>query len=84
MDSSINDLKLAKADSVRISVEPNLILGRLEKNAQALRFLVNANVERKLTSTDSMAKIRKLLESGLSIHRSDYFVKISKLAREVQ
>lgn len=59
------DVKVAKGDSMKI--EQNLMLARLEKPVRALRTLVNTNIERKLTSTSAMAKIRELFTSGCSI-----------------
>lgn len=67
-----------------MSVERNFVSARFEKHFRALQALVNANVERMVTLADAMSKVEKLLESGLSINRSDYSVKISKLTREVQ
>lgn len=67
-----------------MSVEWNLILDRFEKHVRALRTLVNANVEQKVTLTDAMARIRELLESARSIDCLGYSIKISKLVRELQ
>lgn len=41
-------------------------------------------MERKVTLTKAIRRIRKLLESGRSIDHPDYSVKILKIAREVQ
>lgn len=65
-----------------MSIKRNLILVRLKENVRALQPLVNENVERKVPLTDAIAKARELLESCLSIDRSDYSVKFSKPTRE--
>lgn len=68
-----NTMKDAKADIVKIYVERNLNLARFEKHVRAVQTLVDANVERKVTFTDAMAKIRELLESDFLINSSrDY------------
>lgn len=84
MDGLISDVNVVKAENLKMSVGRNLILAHFLPNICALQTLVNANVERKVTSTVVMKKIRQLFESGRSIDRSDYSVKISKLARSVQ
>lgn len=58
MSSLINDVKIAKADSVEMSVERNLILARFEEHVRSLQTQVKANVDRKATFTDTMAKLR--------------------------
>lgn len=78
---------VAKADgvkSVTIFVENNLIFFRFEEYVRALQALINAHVERKVTSIYAMMKVRKLLGRGHLINKSDYFEKISKLTQEVQ
>lgn len=67
-----------------MSVKRNLILGSFEDHFCALQASVNENVDRKVTLTDAITKIRELLQISLSINLSDYSVKISKVAREVQ
>lgn len=67
-----------------MAVERNLILARFGEHICALQTLVNANVERQVILKDSIAKSRVLLKSGPSVDRSEYSVKISKLARELQ
>lgn len=62
----------------------NFVLACLEKHVRLLQTLVNANVERKITLTNSMGKTMELFGSGRSIDRLDYSVKIEKLTREVQ
>lgn len=61
-----------------------MIFARFEKHARPLQTLVNANVERVVSLTFDMAKVRELLESGHSISKSDCSVKASKLTREVR
>lgn len=80
-DSLINDVKVVKADCVKMSMERNL---RFEEHVRTPQALVNANVEGKVKLTDFMAKIRKILESGCWINRSNYFVTIAKLIQKVQ
>lgn len=46
--------------------------------------MVNLNVEHKLTLSDAMARVLKLLNTGRNIDISEYFAKISKLMREVK
>lgn len=76
-NSLINNVNVAKADIVKMSVESNFILDRFEEHVHALQALVNTNVERKGPLTDAVAKIRQLLESGRSINCSEYSLKIS-------
>lgn len=77
-------MKVAKADSVQMSVEKNLILAGLEEHGCSLQALVNANVKRKVTLMDAMTTLRKLLESDCTISKSDNSVNISNLTREIQ
>lgn len=51
---------------------------------RALQTPDNATLKRKMTLIAAMAKIRVLLGSASSIACSDHFMKISKLARELQ
>lgn len=51
---------------------------------RALPTQVNTDVERKMVLIDALAKIWKQLESGHVIDRSNSFMKILRLAREVQ
>lgn len=83
-ETLINDVKVAKADSGMMFVERNLILVRFEKNVDALRTLVNTNVDRMIGLTDVLSRIWGLFESCCFIDRLDYTVNILKLAREVQ
>lgn len=83
-DSFINDVKVAKADSVKMAVESNLILACFDEHVRTLQTLVNVIVDQKVTFTDTMKTTEELLESGRSISESDYSVKISKQRREVQ
>lgn len=53
----IINVNVAKTHSAKMSVELNLILVRFEKHDSALQTLVNANMERKVMSVDTMAKI---------------------------
>lgn len=62
----------------------SLILDRFEEYVRALQILVNANVEWSMTLTDDMAKLWKLLKGVRSVYRSDHFVRILSLVREVQ
>lgn len=79
----ISGVKFAKADSVKMFVEMVLILARVKEHVCALQTLVNANVKRKLTLTDPVAKIKRLLQSGRLIDGSDFSVNIAKLKGEV-
>lgn len=83
-DSLIKDVKVVKVDSVKTSVERNLILARFEKHVRALLELVTANVERKIILMDAVAKSSELLDSSCTINKSYCSVQISKLTREVQ
>lgn len=83
-DSLINDVKAAKADSVRMSLEKNLIFARFGKHAHAPWNVVNTNVERKVSLMEDTAKVRKLFESGRSMYKLEHTAKISKLERESQ
>lgn len=84
VDDSIIDVKVSKADSVKLSVEENLIVVRLKEHLRVLETLLNGNMERKATLADAMAKLWSFLESGRYIDALDYSVKIWKPAREVQ
>lgn len=68
-DSLISDVKLAKVDSVKMSVERNLISNCFEKHVRALQDLVNAKVEWKVTLTDAMTRVRERLEIVRSISK---------------
>lgn len=57
MDSLINGVKVAKAESVKKSVKWNTILVNFEKEVCALQALANANVGRNVKLMDSVAKI---------------------------
>lgn len=57
-------------------VEKNFVLARFEKHVCTLQNLVNANVERRVTVTDGIAKIGELLSSDRSFNKLDYSVKI--------
>lgn len=56
-DGLIDTVKVAKGDSVKMSVEQNLTFARFEKHICAQQTWVNANVEQKMTLADAMAKI---------------------------
>lgn len=64
-DRMVNDVEVATADSVKMSIEQKLVLAPFEKHVRALQVLVSANVERKVTLNDAMTKIWELHESGL-------------------
>lgn len=83
-DSLIDDLKVAKADSVKMSIERNLILAHFWEHICTLQTPANANVEWKMTLTDVMTKIPELFESVRLTDRSDYSVKMLKPAWEAQ
>lgn len=63
-NTSINDVEVAKADTVQRFVERNFILARFEKHGRFLQTLFKANVEWKVTVLETSAKIRELLKSG--------------------
>lgn len=50
----------------------------------AQQALVDANVERKVTMTEAVAKVRELLLCGRSIIKSDNFEMTLKLTTKVQ
>lgn len=83
-DSLINNTKVAKADTVKMAIEKNLISARFEQHVWAPHARENANVKRNLTIANALAKIRELLESVHSIKCSNHFVKISKSTRKLQ
>lgn len=83
VDSLIDDVNVVKFYIVKTDVKLKLILARFEENVRALQPTVNANVERKVTITNAMGKVRELRECGRSVDQSDYSVEISKLTREV-
>lgn len=68
-DNLIKDEKVAKADSIRMTVEKSLILACFKELVSALQALVNANVKRKVTIKEAMQKDRALLASGRSINK---------------
>lgn len=63
-DRLIYDVKVAKVDIVKMSVECNLILARFEEHVCAQQAPVHANVERKASLTGAMANMREQFESG--------------------
>lgn len=71
LGNAIYDVKVEKADSFEMFVERNLVLVRSKERVRAIQTTVDANVERKVTLTEDMTKIRKLLESGRSNNRLD-------------
>lgn len=83
-DSLINDVRGAKADSVKMSIERNLNLARFEGHVRAVQALLNANFDRKVTLKDAMTTVRELLQSGYNINKLDFSVKIPKLTQELQ
>lgn len=56
-DSLITDIEVTKAYSVKMSLEKNLILAQFAELVRALQVLVSANMERKVTSTESMQRL---------------------------
>lgn len=70
-DSLINEVEVAKAGSVKMSVEMNLILACFTGHVRILQTLSNANSERKFMLTDATTKIREPLESGRSVTISE-------------
>lgn len=81
VDSLIYNVKVAKADRVKTSVERSFIFARLNEHFRALQGLVNANVEQKLTLRDAMTTEREPHGSARSIRKLDNSVKISKLTQ---
>lgn len=57
---------------------------RIEEHIRSLQTLVDVNVDRKVELADAVVKIREFLESGRSIDRSDYCVKILKVSWGIQ
>lgn len=84
MDGVFNDVKVAKANSIKMPVERNLALTRFKKHMQTIHTLVTAHVKRKVMIVEAMAKIRELLERGRLVNRLEYFVKIAKSTQEMQ
>lgn len=62
----------------------NFSLAHFGEHVRILQTLVYVNEERRVSLTESMAKIWELLESGHSIDLLDYFVKFPKLSQQVQ
>lgn len=84
VNSLINNVKIAKVDSVKLFIKKKLTASLLEEHVRSLQTVFNASIGRKITLTDAIAKIRDLLESGCLIDHSHYFMKIAKMKREVQ
>lgn len=61
-----------------------LILPRFEELVRGLQALVISNVKRIDTVTETVKSVRELPGSGRFIIKSAYFVRISKLTRDVQ
>lgn len=78
MDSFIYDERVAREASVKMSGERHLILACFEEQVGDLQALVKANVAQILTLREAMTTVTELLESGRSINKSDYSVKIPK------
>lgn len=57
VDSLINNVKVAKVDSVEMFVDRGLNLTCFEKHVQVVQALVNSNVEPNVTLTDAIAKV---------------------------
>lgn len=77
-------MNVEKADSVKMSVERNLILTHSEKNVRSQQATVNPNVERMVTLIEGMGGLRELLERDCTNIRSDLSVNIAKLTKAVQ
>lgn len=84
LDSPISDEIVAKADSVKMSLERNQILTRFEEYIRDLQALVDDIADRKVTMTDAMERVGELFQSGPSVNKSENSVNILKLKREVQ
>lgn len=82
-DSLINNVQVAKAEGVKMSVERTFIL-IFDEYVLDSHALVNANVEPKVTLKIKMALVREVIQSDRSINRSEYFVTITKLEQEEQ
>lgn len=78
-NSLINDVTVAKAEGIKISVERNEIPSRFAEHVSALHALVKANVEHKVPLNDAMKTLKELLESCRSIKKSEYSVKTARL-----
>lgn len=83
-DIVINNIKVFKADSVKMFLKCVLILACFEEQVCSQQASINANVERKKTITNVVSKIGQLHESGRSINRSDYSLEILKLSGGVE
>lgn len=81
--SPINNLKVANADIVTISVEKTLIFARLEELFRTMQALNNANVEPSLSLMGAMKKVKMLFKCGRSINKIVCSVEILNLTREV-
>lgn len=70
-------MKVAKVDSVKLSVKGNLILFRMGEHVCASHDFIHANNNRKVSLKEAMMTVREPLESGCNISKSDNSVKIS-------
>lgn len=83
-DILINDVKVTKVDSAKMYVDRNFILTRFNEHLLLPQTVVDANVERMVTLSESTTDIRELHENGCSINRLDYSAEIAKFTHEVQ
>lgn len=83
-DGLINNVKVAKTESIKSSVERNFTLTRFEKHICVLQALIYANIDRKVTLKKAMETVRELLECRRCIDRLEWSVKILILAEKVQ
>lgn len=82
--SLINDVRIAKVDTLEISSKNYLTMAHFEKHVCALQAPVNTNVKRIVTLMDAVAKLRELLKGGFLINWMDVPEMNVKLKREVQ
>lgn len=78
VNSLINDVKIAKAESVEMFVEKNLTLARFKEHFRLLWRMVSANVELMVTLSDAMAKMKKMPKRARSLDRLDYSLNIER------
>lgn len=83
-ESYIMDVKVAYADSIKMSVKWNLVFARFDDHARALQSIISEDLEQEATSIETMAKTPELLETGRLTYCADYMIRIAKLLAEMQ
>lgn len=83
MDSVNNNVMVAKAYSVRMSVERNSIRARIKESVLVLQTFTNANLDQIEPLRSTKTTVNELLESGRFIIKSNYSLMIVKSTQEV-